>query len=212
MIYLYLLLYALNLWKFNMIDGKFNVVFRGQTIKSQDIVSVKQNMAKLFKSTPEAIERLFTGQEVIIRKDLDYAAAMKYQSALKGAGALALIKEVESTESSPQEPTQSQSSSSAATFGANQASKQTESNPSNADSEASTSVTASTEAAQPEAKSDEALTVAAPGAQILPPKVYEKREVDTSELSLAGVGERILPPKEPEKHTKPNIDHLSLEN
>ena len=50
------------------------------------------------------------------------------------------------------------------------------------------------------------------GSQIMPDKIYEKRDVDTSDLSLANVGERILPAKVKENHPKPSIDHLSLES
>ena len=57
-----------------------------------------------------------------------------------------------------------------------------------------------------------ALTVAEVGSQIMPDKIYEKRDVDTSDLSLASVGERILPAKAKVNHPTPSIDHLSLEN
>ncbi|MCW8878051.1 MAG: hypothetical protein OQJ89_05880 [Kangiellaceae bacterium] len=190
-----------------MIDGKFNVVFRGQIVKSQDLTQVKQNLAKLFKSNEQAIERLFGGQEVVIRKDLDYAGAMKYQSALKNAGALALIQEVESQEVE-----------SAATE--RQAAPQTQTNAPSSDAPAATAPSTanvavstaenSSEAGSSEAENSDNLTVAEVGAQILPPKVYEKRDVDTSELSLAAAGERILPEKEPEEHPQPSIDHLKL--
>ena len=78
-----------------MIDGKFNVVFRGQIVKNFEESQVKNNLVKLFKTTPEAIEKLFSGEPVPVRKNLSYADAMKYQSALKSAGALAFIQDVE---------------------------------------------------------------------------------------------------------------------
>jgi len=155
-----------------MIDGKFDVVFRGQIVRGLDESVVKSNLVTLFKSSPEAVDKLFNGNEVVVRKELDYATAMKYQSALKKAGALALIKEIEQKTVAAQ---QSQG-------------KGNES-----------------------AGAQDGLTVAEPGAQILPDKIYEKREVDTSQLSLASVGERILPAKPPEDHPKPSIEHLKLE-
>ena len=187
-----------------MIDGKFNVVFRGQIVKSQELSQVKQNLVKLFKSNEQAIERLFGGQEVVIRKDLDYAAAMKYQSALKNAGALALIQEVDGA--AAEQPTASPSPSNESPVN-KPVSAATESNAEQVT--ATVSESSYEPASSPSAESDN-LSMAEVGAQILPPKVYEKREVDTSELSLAAAGERILPEKEPEHHAQPSIDHLKL--
>lgn len=187
-----------------MIDGKFNVVFRGQIVKSHDLSQVKQNLVKLFKSNDQAIERLFGGQEVVIRKDLDYAAAMKYQSALKSAGALALIQEIEGASTEAQTAAQSQANEPPLN-------KQTPSSVvSSAEAVAATSGDGAVEAERSKTEESGDLTVAAVGAQILPPKVYEKRDVDTSELSLAAAGERILPEKEPEQHSQPSIEHLKL--
>ncbi len=59
---------------------------------------------------------------------------------------------------------------------------------------------------------EDGMTLAAAGEQILPDKKYEKRNVDTSDLSLAAAGERILPKSAPENHPQPSIDHLSLED
>ncbi len=190
-----------------MIDGKFNVVFRGQIVKSVDKQTVKENLAKLFKSTPEAMERLFTGEEVVIRKDLDYAGAMKYQSALRNAGALALIKEIEEAEKKEQvtAPSNPPASTGKANFGPK------EEQPANPQSEETQS--AATEAeTHADANDDSNFSLAEVGAQILPDKVYEKRDVDTSGLSLAEAGERILPPSEPEPAPDVSIDHLKLDH
>lgn len=198
-----------------MIDGKFDVVFRGQTIKNMALDDVKSNLVGLFKSSPEAVEKLFCGNEVAIKKSLNYTTAMKYQSALKKAGALALIKEIEFQESVTSQI--SASSQGKANFGSTTAS----------DSVPPPSADIQTRQAQPvkpqinqaveagktqEASSDGEFSLAAVGAAIMPDKVYEKRDVDTSDLSLAAAGERILPKKSPEHHPQPSTDHLKLEN
>ncbi len=211
-----------------MIDGKFDVVFRGQIVRGLDESVVKSNLVTLFKSSPEAVDKLFNGNEVVVRKELDYATAMKYQSALKKAGALALIKEIE------QKTVAAQPSQGKATFGvpvegdsnrSDQPESQSSKEQSTADTLKNTVSQGSAEEfnQQPSGgvsqlsagnETDGALdelTVAEPGAQILPDKIYEKRDVDTSQLSLASVGERILPEKPPEEHLKPSIDHLKLE-
>jgi len=189
-----------------MIDGKFDLVFRGQTIKSLEVEEVKANLVSLFKTTPEAIEKLFTGEEVPVRRDLDYSTAMKYQSALKKAGALALIKEIEaSSESAPQ-----QSSQGKASFGSVESKNPTESVKQQPESIPKPTAPPSSATSKTSAEGD-SMTVAEIGAQLLPDKVYEKREVDTSELSLAATGERIMPAKAPDNTPPPSIDHLSLE-
>ena len=195
-----------------MIEGTFDLVFRGQTIKSIEVEEVKSNLVALFKSSPEAIDKLFTGEEVPVRRGLDYSTAMKYQSALKKAGALALIKEVENA---PNETSQTQAPQGKATFGAveSHASAETaDKSPVEASSTSPSNAETSTQetAAEP-ASADDSMTIAEAGAQLMPDKVYEKREVDTSELSLAATGERIMPEKAPDNTPPPSIDHLSLE-
>jgi hypothetical protein len=190
-----------------MIDGKFDVVFRGQITKNHSVDDVKASLVKLFKSSPEAIERLFTGAEVPIRKSLDYSEAMKYQSALKNVGALALIKEVEVDK--PQETPQVTSADTSAKSVETQASTTTAES---AEPESVQTPSSPDSSNQTQDSTEGGLTMAAAGEQIMPDKVYEKRDVDTSSLSLAGAGERILPEKPPESHPQPSIDHLSLQD
>ncbi len=199
-----------------MIDGKFDVVFRGQTIKNMPLDEVKTNLVGLFNSSSEAVEKLFSGSEVAIKKSLDYTTAMKYQSALKKAGALALIKEIESQDSATSQilaPNQGK-----ANFGSTASTAEPVSSPGIQAPIAQPPVT-KTETSQPveanstqDVSSEGDMSLAAVGAAIMPNKVYEKRDVDTSDLSLAAVGERILPKKTPEHHPQPSIDHLKLEN
>ena len=199
-----------------MIDGKFDLVFRGQTIKNMALGEVKINLVGLFKSSPEAVEKLFTGSEVAIKKSLDYATAMKYQSALKKAGALALIKEIESEDSATsQTPTLKQGK---ANFGsappASDPAITSETEPQTTQQQAvKTDERQRVEANNTRDVSTEGdMSLAVVGASIMPDKVYEKRDVDTSDLSLAVAGERIMPKKPPEHYPEPSIDHLKLED
>lgn len=195
-----------------MIEGKFDVVFRGQIVKSLDEATVKQNLVKLFKSTPDAIDKLFTGQEMPIRKALDYTAAMKYQSALRSAGALALIKEIEQEQPKIQAKHSGKASFSGADETTEAQSPNTAAKPEHQASEASASSSNSSTDTSQETVVEGDLSLAEAGTQLMPDKVYEKREVDTSDLSLAAAGERLLPKKEPEVHAEPKIDHLSITN
>lgn len=176
-----------------MIDGKFDVVFRGQITKNFEIDQVKQNLVKLFKSTPEGVEKLFSGAEVVIRKDLDYTQAMKYQSALKNAGALALIKEIENAEPATSPVTTEPEVVEQVT-----------------DQQSDNSQSGNPQSDNPDNDGD--FDLANPGERILPDKVYEKRDVNTEHLSVGQVGDRLLPEKPPEEYAQPSIDHLSLED
>ncbi|MDQ7050107.1 MAG: hypothetical protein Q9M92_11475 [Enterobacterales bacterium] len=232
-----------------MIAGQFDVVFRGQLVKSFELEQVKDNLVQLFKSSPEAVDKLFTGKEVSIKKSLDYATAMKYQSALKKAGALALIKEIEvesntvldqaANNLSDTKPARAQFGTTAASFTdatpkATSASAQATAQPSNnAKAEQAivaqpSSITASPNPTNDELASEkiietappsqaespseaaEPFTVAEVGASILPDKIYEKRDVDTSALSLAEAGERIMPDIPKDEPAAPSVEHLSL--
>lgn len=191
-----------------MIEGKFDIVFRGQVVKQFELAEVKSNLVNLFKSSPEAIEKLFLGSEVTIRKGVSYADAMKYQSALKKAGALALIKEI------IEEPNHTDVSTSLHKKNSPDAKKGSSdtANPSATPIVKPVATPAPCESQTlTEGTNEEQLTIAQVGAQILPPKKYEKRVVDTSQLSLAEAGEPILSPKSPKKYDQPSIDHLSLE-
>ena len=59
-----------------MIDGKFDVIFRGQIVKGREINEVKNNLVSLFKSSLTAVEPLFSGADIKIKKSLDYSTAM----------------------------------------------------------------------------------------------------------------------------------------
>ncbi|PHS14084.1 MAG: hypothetical protein COA86_16465 [Kangiella sp.] len=186
-----------------MIDGKFDVIFRGQIVKGRELNEVKNNLVSLFKSSLSAVEPLFSGADIKIKKSLDYSTAMKYQSALKQAGALAIISEVVVAKAKanfmlPDDDSETNPSSSSKA----QTSVETEQKP----------LPVSVSEAEELTTNDSALTVADVGSRLMPDKIYEKRDVDTSDLSLASVGERILPAKAKESHPKPSIDHLSLES
>lgn len=70
-----------------MSDTRYNLVFSGQVVGGADPAAVKQNLAKLFKIDAARVEALFSGKPVVLKKDADQAAAMKFRAALRQAGA-----------------------------------------------------------------------------------------------------------------------------
>jgi Zn-dependent protease with chaperone function len=74
------------------IEKKYRVVFRGELEQSLDIDVVKKNLAQLFKTTPERVEKLFTGKQVTLNNNLDEISAQNYASELLTAGAVCIVE------------------------------------------------------------------------------------------------------------------------
>jgi hypothetical protein len=74
-----------------MAADDYVVIFRGTLIEGADPAAVRANLAKLFNADVARIEKMFSGQTVIIKKGLDAAGAEKYRAALAKAGALVEI-------------------------------------------------------------------------------------------------------------------------
>ena len=73
---------------------RYNLVFQGQILEEASLDEVKANLARIFKADANKIDRLFSGKSIIIKRDLDSAAAQKYLSVFKQAGAEARAEEI----------------------------------------------------------------------------------------------------------------------
>jgi hypothetical protein len=81
---------------------RFEVVFSGQLVAGAVLESVQANMARLFQADAQRIALLFSGRRMVIKNNLDAAAAEKYRATLERAGAQVevlamLVEEVEMT-------------------------------------------------------------------------------------------------------------------
>ena len=72
-------------------DNRYKVTFMGQIVAGKNSEQVKQNLAQLFKSSADTIDKLFSGQSMIIKKDISETEAKTYQQAMHKAGAIAVI-------------------------------------------------------------------------------------------------------------------------
>ena len=75
-----------------MATDDYAVIFRGTLIEGSDPAVVRANLAKLFNADAARIEKMFSGQTVIIKKGLDAAEAQKYRAALAKAGIVNMSK------------------------------------------------------------------------------------------------------------------------
>ena len=84
-----------------MTDELFEVAFSGQIKDGADIEQVKQKVGAMFKADATKLAHLFSGKRMVIKKNIDFAVANKYQVALDKAGAICEIKSL--TEADPNE-------------------------------------------------------------------------------------------------------------
>lgn len=71
---------------------KYRVLFKGEIGERQELAVVKKRLAQLFKTPPERIEKLFTGNLITLNHNIDHAKAQEYSNELKRAGALCIIE------------------------------------------------------------------------------------------------------------------------
>lgn len=81
-----------------MSDNRFKIVFDGALLPDVDITTAKLNLAELFKSDVAAIERLFSGRPIALKRGLSQADAQTYLQALKKTGIDARIESEPSIE------------------------------------------------------------------------------------------------------------------
>lgn len=69
----------------------FDVYFLGETLPDADPAQVRQGVAKLFNVADDAVDRLFSGKPLRVKKGVDADAASRYRAAFREAGALIQI-------------------------------------------------------------------------------------------------------------------------
>jgi hypothetical protein len=75
--------------------GRYEIAFSGKLVTGARAELVQANLAKLFQADAQRIAMLFSGRRVILKNNLDEAAAEKYRSTLERAGALVEVLSME---------------------------------------------------------------------------------------------------------------------
>lgn len=70
-----------------MNQPRYKIVFDGELMPEMTLESVKENLARLFKSDMARINSLFSGAQVALKRDLEESEADQYLGALLKAGA-----------------------------------------------------------------------------------------------------------------------------
>lgn len=80
------------------------LIFQGEILPGHDPVTVKARLAALLKLSPEQIERVFSGQRVVLHKGLPAAEVARYVAHLEQLGARVYAEPLMAPEQKPKVP------------------------------------------------------------------------------------------------------------
>lgn len=66
----------------------YEIVFSGQVAPGVDPAQARQGIQRLFNASEQLLEQFFSGRRIVVKRDLNQAAAEKYRQAFASAGAL----------------------------------------------------------------------------------------------------------------------------
>jgi len=188
----------------------YEIAFSGQLLPGAKLEQVEANLTKLFQADAQRIALLFSGRRIVIKQNLDFAAAEKYRQAMERAGAQVELKplpvDVEEIELAPPPASTATSAASAAS------------------TESSAGKTSDAPATLKVTPRDEYMAafadVEAPDFGIAPVGVDlqdaqpepEAPRVDLSQFSLAPVGSDMGEKPRDTTAVVPDISHLKLQD
>lgn len=70
----------------------FQLIFKGECSPGTDLATARNNARALFKASLDQVDKMFSGQRVVIRNKLDEAQAEKYLAVLKKHGMVAYVE------------------------------------------------------------------------------------------------------------------------
>ncbi|HHH38871.1 MAG TPA: hypothetical protein ENK50_04775 [Sedimenticola sp.] len=73
-------------------EETYDIYFSGQIIAGRPEPEVRQNLGRLFRTDGAALERLFSGTPVRVKRGVDQETAIRYRVAFREAGALVEIR------------------------------------------------------------------------------------------------------------------------
>ena len=88
----------------------FQLVFKGECVPGTDLETARNNARTLFKASLDQVDRMFSGQPVVIRNKLEEAQAEKYRAVLKKHGMVAYVQPMAETRPAAGATTQAESS------------------------------------------------------------------------------------------------------
>jgi hypothetical protein len=71
-----------------MPESLLDIQFAGELVPGADPLTVRGHLRDLFRLSPEALDRLFSGRAMIVKRGLEPAMAERYRDAFRDAGAV----------------------------------------------------------------------------------------------------------------------------
>ena len=84
--------------------SRFNVIFRGEILPGRKVGEVKKRLRTLLNIDAESIEKLFAGQPIALRKNIDADTGKKFEKVFTTAGAVCILEPVGDQISSAEGP------------------------------------------------------------------------------------------------------------
>jgi hypothetical protein len=94
-----------------MSEPLFDIVFYGITQPGKERDVVVENMAALFKTTPDKVKPYFAGGRKVIKSNVDELTAEKYSAALENVGLVIKLEGIEQAEETDETSTSATESS-----------------------------------------------------------------------------------------------------
>lgn len=82
-------------------DEKYRLIFSGELLDGQHRAVVKRRLIELLKLKDGQVEKLFSGQPVVLKRDVDRETAARYQALFKKAGGQLRVKSETPAEGAP---------------------------------------------------------------------------------------------------------------
>lgn len=187
----------------------YQLVFRGQCVAGVAPETARANVAQVFKASQAQIDRMFSGERVVIRNKLDNEAAAKFQAALAKQGIVVDI-EAMSAPGTAETPASGGAAKQAAPA------PEQSSNPATADRRAAPEAEPGERLPVAGDRVDEllagsSLTLGRPGETLGQPRRHEAPVFhELGQWSLAPPGERLAEPSGKTAVTVPDTSHLTI--
>ncbi|MDC0661340.1 hypothetical protein [Marinobacter sp. SS21] len=82
----------------------YQLIFKGECAPGTDLATARNNARALFKASLDQVDKMFSGQRVVIRNRLDEAQAEKYRAVLHKHGMVAFVEPMASQSPPPEAP------------------------------------------------------------------------------------------------------------
>ena len=81
-----------------MNEELFEIAFAGEIAEGAELEAVKLRIGQMFKADAERVQKMFSGQRVVIKRQADAGMVAKYRAAFEKAGAVCIVRSLAEVE------------------------------------------------------------------------------------------------------------------